>query len=129
MVVAQLIEQSLPIPEIFRTLVYLLSTEEWKRQKNKEKAVGIGPFKKIIQHVQLVPLRFVTKFVSNARLLDHFGSELVYILPTTDRQKGAGLENFEKLFAALDKHMGKLQICSYGLSDTTLEEVNLPTHL
>ena len=46
MVVAQLIEMSLPIPEIFRTLVYLLSTEEWKRQKNKEKAVGIGPFKK-----------------------------------------------------------------------------------
>jgi hypothetical protein len=54
--------------------------------------------------------------------LDHFGSELVYILPT-DRQKRAGLENFETLFAALDRHMGKLQICSYGLSDTTLEEV------
>ncbi len=66
--------------------------------------------------------RFVTKYVSNARLLDHFGSELVYILPT-DRQRGAGLENFETLFAALDRHMGKLQICSYGLSDTTLEEV------
>jgi hypothetical protein len=30
---------------------------------------------------------------------------------------------FESLFTALDKHMGKLQICSYGLSDTTLEEV------
>jgi hypothetical protein len=38
-------------------------------------------------------------------------------------QKGAGLENFENLFTALDKHMAKLQICSYGLSDTTLEEV------
>ena len=64
----------------------------------------------------------MNKYISNARLLDHFGSELVYILPT-DRQKGAGLENFETLFAALDRHMGKLQICSYGLSDTTLEEV------
>ena len=71
--------------------------------------------------------RFVTKYVSNARLLDHFGSELVYILPI-DRQRGAGLENFETLFAALDRHMGKLQICSYGLSDTTLEEVCFRLH-
>ena len=56
----------------------------------------------------------------NARLLEQIGSEVIYVLPTDDP---AVVKKFEQLFTVLDRYMAKLKIKSYGLSDTTLEEV------
>ena len=39
------------------------------------------------------------------------------------QNKEASMRQFELLFKDLDTHMKKLKISSYGLSDTTLEEV------
>lgn len=54
----------------------------------------------------------------NAELIQQLGTELVYMLP--DRQNTSQLE---ELFKTLDENIGKAGIDSYGLSDTTLEEV------
>ena len=64
--------------------------------------------------------KFIQKYVPNARLLEQIGSEVIYVLPTDDP---AVVKKFEQLFAVLDRYMAKLRIKSYGLSDTTLEEV------
>ena len=53
-------------------------------------------------------------------LHEQIGSEVIYVLPTDDP---AVVKKFEQLFAVLDRYMAKLRIKSYGLSDTTLEEV------
>ena len=64
--------------------------------------------------------KFIQKWVPSARLLEEIGSEMIYILPTTDP---VVVKKFERLFTELDRYMPKLKIKSYGLSDTTLEEV------
>lgn len=45
--------------------------------------------------------------------------ELHYILPYDELKKG----NFQKLLEDLENDLGKLEISSFGLKDTTLEEV------
>ena len=70
--------------------------------------------------------KFIQKYVPNARLLEQIGSEVIYVLPTDDP---AVVKKFEQLFAVLDRYMAKLKIKSYGLSDTTLEEVTDQTVL
>ena len=87
----------------------------------------------LISHLIIIPLqanrefaatypatKFIQKYVPNARLLEQIGSEVIYVLPTDDP---AVVKKFEQLFAVLDRYMAKLRIKSYGLSDTTLEEV------
>ena len=44
-----------------------------------------------------------------------------YVLPFEEAKKGA----FEKLFTALDSNLKTLEINSYGVEDTSLEEVFL----
>ena len=69
---------------------------------------------------------FIQKYVPNARLLEQIGSEVIYVLPTDDP---VVVKKFEQLFTVLDRYMAKLKIKSYGLSDTTLEEVTNQTVL
>ena len=66
--------------------------------------------------------KFIKSYLENANLLEHFGSELTYILPVRSKNS---MKAFETLFQALDTKMAQLQIKSYGLSDTTLEEIFL----
>eukprot|EP00094_Tigriopus_californicus_P002639 TCALIF_02551-PA protein Name:"Similar to Abca7 ATP-binding cassette sub-family A member 7 (Rattus norvegicus)" AED:0.06 eAED:0.06 QI:3223/1/1/1/0.88/0.92/28/283/1389 len=66
--------------------------------------------------------KFIQKWVPNARLLEQIGSEIIYILPTNDPRV---VKKFDRLFTELDRYMPKLKIKSYGLSDTTLEEIFL----
>lgn len=47
--------------------------------------------------------------------------ELHYILPFEEAKKG----NFRKLFEALDSSLVDLHVNSYGIMDTTLEEIFL----
>ena len=65
---------------------------------------------------------FIQKHIPNARLVEEIGTDIVFILPT-DESKDTAMKQFENLFNELDKNLKKLRISTYGLSDTTLEEV------
>uniref|UniRef100_UPI00398ECFE0 phospholipid-transporting ATPase ABCA1-like isoform X2 n=1 Tax=Pristiophorus japonicus TaxID=55135 RepID=UPI00398ECFE0 len=66
-------------------------------------------------------LALVQKYVSDARLVEDFGHEMTYILPYVGAKDGA----FVELFQELDNRLCELGISSYGISDTTLEEIFL----
>ncbi|XP_062888600.1 phospholipid-transporting ATPase ABCA1-like isoform X1 [Mobula hypostoma] len=66
-------------------------------------------------------LALVQKYVSDTRLVEDFGHEMTYVLPYTGAKDGA----FVELFQELDNHLCELGISSYGISDTTLEEIFL----
>lgn len=63
----------------------------------------------------------IFKHVSEARLVEDLGHELTYILPYQSAKDGA----FVELFHELDDRLTDLGISSYGISDTTLEEVQI----
>ncbi|KAG7218150.1 hypothetical protein INR49_009051 [Caranx melampygus] len=59
--------------------------------------------------------------VPAARLVEDLGHELTYVLPYSAAKDGA----FVELFKDLDVKLSDLGISSYGVSDTTLEEIFL----
>uniref|UniRef100_A0A3B4AZ28 P-type phospholipid transporter n=1 Tax=Periophthalmus magnuspinnatus TaxID=409849 RepID=A0A3B4AZ28_9GOBI len=59
--------------------------------------------------------------IPGARLVEDLGHELTYILPYSAAKDGA----FVDLFRALDQNLHQLSISSYGVSDTSLEEIFL----
>ncbi|XP_043218216.1 ATP-binding cassette sub-family A member 7-like [Amphibalanus amphitrite] len=65
--------------------------------------------------------RFIQEYVRRAYLLENFGTELTYVLPNDQRLA----ERLERLLEALDDNLTRLGITSYGLSDTSLEEIFL----
>lgn len=64
---------------------------------------------------------FIQKHVLTAYLKSESRRELHYILPYEEAKKG----NFEKLFDALETQQEELFISSFGVADSTLEEVFL----
>ena len=58
--------------------------------------------------------------VPEAVFLESIGQEITYILPYGGARDGT----FGKLFQKLDLVMADLGLTSYGISDTTLEEVS-----
>uniref|UniRef100_A0AAX7VZJ5 ABC transporter domain-containing protein n=1 Tax=Astatotilapia calliptera TaxID=8154 RepID=A0AAX7VZJ5_ASTCA len=63
----------------------------------------------------------IFKHVPEARLVEDLGHELAYVLPYQAAKDGA----FVELFHELDDRLTDLGISSYGISDTTLEEIFL----
>uniref|UniRef100_H3AJR4 P-type phospholipid transporter n=1 Tax=Latimeria chalumnae TaxID=7897 RepID=H3AJR4_LATCH len=63
----------------------------------------------------------ILKHVLEARLVEDFGHELTYVLPYAAAKDGA----FVELFHEIDDRLSDLGISSYGISDTTLEEIFL----
>ncbi|XP_066576539.1 phospholipid-transporting ATPase ABCA1 [Amia ocellicauda] len=63
----------------------------------------------------------ILKHVPKARLVEDFGHELTYVLPYESAKDGA----FVELFHEVDDRLSDLGISSYGVSDTTLEEIFL----
>lgn len=61
----------------------------------------------------------ILRHVPAARLVEDLGHELTYVLPYSAAKDGA----FVELFKDLDLKLPDLGISSYGVSDTTLEEV------
>uniref|UniRef100_A0A8C6UGY2 ATP-binding cassette, sub-family A (ABC1), member 1A n=1 Tax=Neogobius melanostomus TaxID=47308 RepID=A0A8C6UGY2_9GOBI len=61
----------------------------------------------------------IFKHVPDARMVEDLGHELTYVLPYQSAKDGA----FVELFHELDDRLTDLGISSYGISDTTLEEV------
>ncbi len=70
---------------------------------------------------ELCVTEFITRHVMTAYIKSETAQEIQYILPFDEAKKGG----FEKLFAALDRSLDQLHISSYGVIDTTLEEVFL----
>ncbi|XP_063962912.1 phospholipid-transporting ATPase ABCA1-like isoform X2 [Lytechinus pictus] len=64
---------------------------------------------------------FIKKFVPKATVAENIGTEISYQLPLSSARN----QMLSKLFRELEMNMDKLYISSYGLSDTSLEEVFL----
>ncbi|XP_044938698.1 ATP-binding cassette sub-family A member 2 isoform X1 [Mustela putorius furo] len=65
--------------------------------------------------------QFIRKHVASCLLVSDTSTELSYILPSEAAKKGA----FERLFQHLEQSLDALHLSSFGLMDTTLEEVFL----
>ena len=65
--------------------------------------------------------KFIQYYVKTAYIKSFTNQEIHYILPFDEVKKG----NFQSLFSALDGRMSDLDISSYGVMDTNLEEVFL----
>ncbi|XP_072373374.1 phospholipid-transporting ATPase ABCA1-like [Scyliorhinus torazame] len=63
----------------------------------------------------------ILKHIPKARLVEDIGHELTYVLPYEAAKDGA----FVELFHEIDDRLSDLGISSYGISDTTLEEIFL----
>lgn len=66
--------------------------------------------------------RLVRRRVPEAVFLESIGQEITFVLPYS----GAADGTFARLFQDLDLAMTDLGLTSYGISDTTLEEVAPP---
>ncbi|XP_042333674.1 ATP-binding cassette sub-family A member 2 isoform X3 [Sceloporus undulatus] len=65
--------------------------------------------------------QFIKKYVASCLLISNTNTELSYILPSEAVKKGC----FERLFQHLEHSLDDLELTSFGLMDTTLEEVFL----
>ncbi|XP_036407591.1 phospholipid-transporting ATPase ABCA1-like [Megalops cyprinoides] len=63
----------------------------------------------------------IIKHVPAARMVEDLGHEITYVLPYESAKDGA----FVELFHELDDRLADLGISSYGVSDTSLEEIFL----
>lgn len=81
-------------------------------------SVCVAPF--VPPDVSLVSA-LILRHVPAARLVEDLGHELTYVLPYSAAKDGA----FVQLFKDLDLKLPDLGISSYGVSDTSLEEVGL----
>ncbi|NXS77695.1 ABCA1 protein, partial [Erpornis zantholeuca] len=61
----------------------------------------------------------IQKLVPGSRLVEDIGHEVLFVLPYSGARDGT----FGELFRELDARLGELGVSSYGISDTTLEEV------
>ncbi|XP_040010575.1 ATP-binding cassette sub-family A member 2 isoform X1 [Xiphias gladius] len=64
---------------------------------------------------------FIRQFVASCLLVSDSNTELSYVLPSEAVKKGC----FERLFQALEQSLDSLALTSFGVMDTTLEEVFL----
>ncbi|XP_078106456.1 ATP-binding cassette sub-family A member 2 [Sander vitreus] len=65
--------------------------------------------------------QFICQFVASCLLVSDSNTELSYVLPSEAVKKGC----FERLFQALEESLDSLSLTSFGVMDTTLEEVFL----
>ena len=64
-------------------------------------------------------MQFIARFIPNVQLHENFGTEVIFLLPSSERLNGG----FTKLFMGLEGNFKQFGIKSYGISDTPLEEV------
>uniref|UniRef100_A0A8C3B3X0 P-type phospholipid transporter n=1 Tax=Cyclopterus lumpus TaxID=8103 RepID=A0A8C3B3X0_CYCLU len=91
-----------------------------KPEKVRELLQRTQVFKRYKRNVSLIS-NLIFKHVHEARLVEDVGHEITYVLPYQSAKDGA----FVELFHELDDRLTDLGISSYGISDTTLEEIFL----
>ncbi|KAK4029566.1 hypothetical protein OUZ56_022545 [Daphnia magna] len=67
----------------------------------------------------------VKQHIPNATIVENVGSDIVFCLPEFDEAGLRQRNKFPHLFDELDLNMEQLRVDSYGVSDTTLEEIFL----
>lgn len=70
----------------------------------------------------------VKRHIPNASIVENVGSDIVFCLPEFDEAAVRQRDKFPHLFDELDVNMEQLRVDSYGVSDTTLEEVSSLRH-
>ena len=63
------------------------------------------------------------RYVTNCFMVQNVGTDLVFCLPELNEHGTAQRDRFTSLFHDLESNMNQLGLDSYGVSDTTLEEV------
>ncbi|XP_057706240.1 phospholipid-transporting ATPase ABCA1-like isoform X2 [Corythoichthys intestinalis] len=63
----------------------------------------------------------ITRHIPAARMVEDLGHELTFVLPYSAAKDGA----FVELFREMDEKLSELNVSSYGVSDTSLEEIFL----
>jgi ABC-type multidrug transport system ATPase subunit len=63
--------------------------------------------------------KYIMKYIPGATLTRHINNTINFTLPYNQKM------NFEGFFSSLEKNKNNLEIASYGISDTTLEEIFL----
>jgi len=71
--------------------------------------------------VEHTTTEFIRRFIPEAVLVESFASELTYQLP----DDVLSVRKFDALFTGLDSELKQLGITGYGVSSTSLEEVNM----
>ncbi|KAF1416231.1 ATP-binding cassette sub-family A member 2, partial [Spheniscus humboldti] len=98
-----------------------------KKQSDTRNGTGLGQPHSPLAHSSVSPCseprvsQFIKKYVASCLLISDTNTELSYILPSEAVKKGC----FERLFQHLEQSLEELDLTSFGLMDTTLEEVFL----
>ncbi|CAM4645740.1 unnamed protein product [Lepidochelys olivacea] len=98
-----------------------------KKQSDSRNGTDSGQTHSPLSHSSASPCseprvtQFIKKYVASCLLISNTNTELSYILPSEAVKKGC----FERLFQHLEQSLGELELTSFGLMDTTLEEVFL----
>uniref|UniRef100_A0A493T0T8 ATP-binding cassette sub-family A member 2 n=1 Tax=Anas platyrhynchos platyrhynchos TaxID=8840 RepID=A0A493T0T8_ANAPP len=98
-----------------------------KRQSDTRNSTEPGQPHSPLGHSSVSPCseprvsQFIKKYVASCLLISDTNTELSYILPSEAVKKGC----FERLFQHLEQSLEELDLTSFGLMDTTLEEVFL----
>lgn len=67
----------------------------------------------------------VKEHIGNGKMVQDVGSDVVFCLPEFNEEGARQRDKFPALFDELDAKMDVLGLDSYGVSDTTLEEVTV----
>lgn len=92
-----------------------------KKQSDTRQASDLGQTNSPSSCSESRVSQFIKNFVTSCLLISDTNTELSYILPSEAVKKGC----FERLFQHLEQNLPDLQLTSFGLMDTTLEEVFL----
>jgi hypothetical protein len=65
----------------------------------------------------------VKQHIPNVNIVENVGSDIVFCLPEFDEAGIRQRDKFPILFDELDLKLEELRVDSYGINDTTLEEV------
>lgn len=94
-----------------------LSMDEQSEQAERQEVADLRS-----KSVNNAILAFIQSFCPDAKLVEQVGSDLTFNMPKDPEKMTVP---FYQFFNQLDLHQEQLNISSYGLSDTTLEEVFL----
>ncbi|XP_073988162.1 phospholipid-transporting ATPase ABCA1-like isoform X5 [Rhodnius prolixus] len=94
-----------------------------KKSPNNSSVEGIGDIEEMQENKSAGSdkvkdlTKLIQRSVSSAEFLEHIGNEVLYVLPEKDISRLSALCN------SLDVNLSKYKIVSYGISDTSLEEI------
>uniref|UniRef100_A0A669CRM0 ATP-binding cassette sub-family A member 2 n=1 Tax=Oreochromis niloticus TaxID=8128 RepID=A0A669CRM0_ORENI len=92
-----------------------------KKQSEGRGQPSLSPSSSLSPCSEVQVTQFIRQFVASCLLVSDSNTELSYVLPSEAVKKGC----FERLFQALEKSLDTLALTSFGVMDTTLEEVFL----